>query len=100
MVIQWTTSSVDDLKNFKNYSKSSNINLYISKLVRYTDNLIDQPKLGKIYLYTKGYIVRQLIYQKHKIFYYVDEDTIHILSVVHHKQNPQDKINFIKKYVK
>ena len=35
MVIKWNKTSIEDLKNFKKYSKSSNINQYISKIVRY-----------------------------------------------------------------
>ncbi len=91
-------ASIEDLKDFKNYSKSSNINQYISKMVRYVDVLTEQPRLGKIYLYTQGRIVRQLIYEKHRIFYFIDidEDVIHIISVIHHKQSTQDKVEFIK----
>ena len=100
MVIKWDKASIEDLKDFKNYSKSSNINQYISKMVRYVDALAEQPRLGKIYLYTQGRIVRQLIYEKHRIFYYIDEDVIHIISVIHHRQSTQDKVEFIKRYYK
>lgn len=100
MVVKWEKASKQDLKDFKNYSKSSNINEYITMLVRYVDDLAEQPYLGKIYLYTKGYIVRQLIYEKHKIFYYIEGDIIHIVAVIHHKQDVREKIKFIKKYYK
>lgn len=100
MVIKWDKASIEDLKDFKNYSKSSNINQYISKMVRYVDVLAEQPRLGKIYLYTQGRIVRQLIYEKHRIFYYIDEDVIHIISVIHHRQSTQDKVEFIKRNYK
>ena len=97
MVIKWNKTSIEDLKNFKKYSKSSNINQYISKTVRYVDVLKEQPRIGKIYLYAKGHIIRQLIYEKHRIFYYIDEDVIHIISMIHHRQSIQDKVEFIKK---
>lgn len=100
MVIKWDKASIEDLKDFKNYSKSSNINQYIAKMVRYIDILAEQPRLGKIYLYTQGHIVRQLIYEKHRIFYYIDEDVIHIISVIHHRQSTQDKVEFIKRNYK
>ena len=69
-------------------------------MVRYVDVLAEQPRLGKIYLYTQGRIVRQLIYEKHRIFYYIDEDVIHIISVIHHRQSTQDKVEFIKRNYK
>lgn len=100
MVIKWEKTSIEDLKDFKNYSKSSNINQYISKMVRYVDVLAEQPRLGKIYLYTEGYIIRQLIYEKHRIFYYIVEDVIHIISVIHYRQSTQERVEFIKKYYK
>ncbi len=100
MVIKWDKTSIEDLKDFKNYSRSSNINQYISKMVRYVDVLAEQPRLGKIYLYTQGNIVRQLIYEKHRIFYYIDEDVIHIISIIHHRQSTQEKVEFIKRYYK
>ncbi len=96
MVVRWEKTSIQDLKDFKNHSKFSNINAYITKMVSYVDNLAEQPLLGKLYLYTKGYIVRQLIYKKHKIFYYIEEDIIHIIAIIHHRQNVQEKIKFIK----
>ena len=59
---------------------------------------IKWTKLAKIYFYLKGYIVRQLIHKKHRIFYYIEDNKIYIISIVHHKQNMTGKINFIKKY--
>ena len=100
MVIKWEITSIEDLKEFKKYSKISNINQYISKMVRYVDELADKPRLGKIYLYTRRKIIRQLIYEKHRIFYYIDNDIIHIISVIHHRQSIQDKVEFIKKNYK
>lgn len=100
MVVKWEKTSKEDLKDFKNYSKSSNVNEYITNMVKYVDDLSKNPYLGKIYLYTKGYIVRQLIHEKHKIYYYIDGDVIHIIAVVHHKQNMQEKIRFIKNIIK
>lgn len=100
MEIKWDKASIEDLKNFRKYSKSSNIDQYIYKIVRYVDVLVEQQRLGKIYLYTQSRIVRQLIYEKHRIFYYIDEDVIHIISIIHHRQSTQDKVEFINKNYK
>lgn len=97
MVIHWSNSAIQDLKDFKEYSLKNNINDYILELVQFVDILKEQQKLGKIFIYTNNTIVRQLIHNEHKIFYYVDKDTIHILSVIHHRQDIKRKIEYIKK---
>lgn len=56
MVIKWEKTSKQDLQDFKNYSKSSNVNEYLIELVRYVDDLAEKAYLGKIYLYTKLYL--------------------------------------------
>ena len=97
MVVKWTSLAIQDLKDFREVTKISRPTEYIIKLVQYVDFLKEQPRLGRIYFYTRGFIIRQLIYDKHRIFYYINEDTINILSVVHHRQDIQKKIDYIKR---
>lgn len=96
MVVEWTTPAVQDLKDFRKITKMSNSSKYIFNLVNYVSLLSEQPHLGKIYFYTHNHIIRQLIYKQHRIFYYIDKNTIYILTVVHHRQNIQYKIKYIK----
>lgn len=98
MELIWTNPAVSDLKDFRNYTKMVHPNKYISNLVKNVNLLTDQPYLGKIYSYVNGIIVRQLIHEQHRIFYYINDTTIFIVSVVHHRQNIQEKYKYIKKY--
>ena len=99
MVIIWSDSSINDLKEFKECSQKSDPNKYIFSLVDYVNNLPNHPRLGKIYSYINETIIRQLIYREHKIYYYIEEDSIHILSIVHHRQDMRTRINYIKRYL-
>ncbi len=99
MVINWTNPAIKDLKSFLNYTKIENPSNYIETLVKQIDMLTAQPKSGKIYLYTNNCIVRQIIIDQHKVLYYVNNETIHILSVIHFKQNIKEKIKYIKQYL-
>lgn len=99
MVVNWTNPAIKDLKDFREYTRIINVSEYILKLVETTNFLIEQPKLGKIYLYTNGYIIRQLIHEKHIILYYIDDDTINIIAVIHHKQDTKRRIDYIKNFL-
>lgn len=98
MEINWTESAKNDLKEFRYITKKSDPNKYIIQLINNVKLLEDNKNLGKIYFYIKGYIVRQLIFEKHRIFYYEKDNIIHIIAVVHHKQNMKEKIKYIKNY--
>ncbi len=98
MEINWTESAKNDLKEFRFITKKSNPNEYIKELVNNVKLLEDNKNLGKIYFYIKGYIVRQIIFEQHRIFYYEKNNIIHIITVVHHKQDMKERIKYIKKY--
>lgn len=99
MVIKWNNMAIQDLKDFKSITKMSNVNEYLINLVKNIDYIKDYPKLGKAYFYLKGILVRQFIHEQHKILYYIENETIHIIAVIHHKQDIKRKINFIKKFL-
>lgn len=100
MVINWTKSAINDLKDFIKISMKSKPLDYIKNLISSTKILESNPYAGKIYTYTNKYIVWQFIYKEHRIFYYIDNDIISIITVVHHKQNIKEKIEYIKKSLK
>ena len=100
MVIVWSNSAMNDLKNFKEFAQKSDPVKYILSLIDYVDNLMNNPKLGKIYSYVNETIIRQLIYQEHKVYYFIDDKQIHILSIVHYRENTKNRINSIKKLLK
>ena len=100
MVINWTNPAVKDLKEFRDYTLKTNPSDYIFKLIETVDLLTSNPKSGKIFFYSNKHIVRQLIYKEHRIPYYIDNETIHIIAVIHHKQDIKRKIKYIKNYLK
>lgn len=100
MVIIWSTPAIKDLENFKNITKKLNVKEYLSKLVEYIDNLKSNPRLGKVYTYIKGTIIRQLIYQEHKVYYSLNNDELYILAVIHSRQDTKQRLKYIKDSLK
>lgn len=97
MVINWTKSAIVDLKNFNETTKKIHPTKYINELVQYANNLLDNPRLGKVYSYINENIIRKLVFKDHIIYYYISNDTeIFILAVIHHLENTKNRINYIK----
>ena len=96
MVVIWSNPAINDLKKIKEITKKSNPDEYLNNLVTYVKDLILNPRLGKIYSYTQETIIRQLIYKEHKIYYYIENEEIHILAVIHSKENSKERLNYIK----
>ncbi len=100
MVIKWTKPAFEDLMNFKNITKKNNVSEYIHELFEFSKQLKEFPNLGVVFYYTRKTIIRKLIYKEHSILYYVDNDTIFVVSVIHHNQNISTKLDLIKKNLK
>lgn len=96
MVVVWSTPAIKDLENFKNITQKLNVENYLNNLVNYVDTLKLNPRLGKIYTYTSGTIIRQLIYKEHKIYYSLNANELYILAIIHSRQNTQQKLKYIK----
>ena len=96
MVIIWSTPAIKDLENFKNITKKLNVKEYLNNLVEYVDTLKLNPRLGKVYTYIKGTIIRQLIYQEHKIYYSLNNDELYILAIIHSRQDTKQRLKYIK----
>lgn len=88
MVI-WTDSALDDLQNIINLSKAENIKLYLKKLVIFTEVLYTMPFIGtKLNFFSKyRHNFFQLIYKNHKIIYFIENNNVYILFVVHFRQD-------------
>ena len=100
MVIKWTEPAFSDLNDFKSISQKENVSDYIMKLFEYSQQLKEFPKLGRIYHYYKKIIIRKLVYKEHSILYYIDEDIIYIIAVIHHKQDIIKKLKTINSLLK
>ena len=102
MKIKITNNAYNDLKEFKSISKSTNTSEYILSLLDYTKSLSTFPELGK-YEFTlvtnlNKYNIRKLIYEQHKILYYIG-DSIHIVGFVHTKQDINKYIKNLKNFI-
>ena len=87
MVINWTNIAKTDLYNFLLHTHKYKKQQYIEKIVTYTEILIEFPMLGKVLFHIRNLEIRQLIYEKHKIIYYINSNEIIILSVIHSSRN-------------
>lgn len=88
----------------KNYVQNSKIitedkiSAYINDLVDYANSLENNPKLGKVLYIYKNIKFRQLLYKMHRIFYYIENDEIIIIQVVHTSRNVDNTIKYFKDY--
>lgn len=94
MVIQWSNFAKTNLKDFIHYSKISNPNIYVQKLIFNVSILEDNPKAGKVITHKNTVEIRQLVYKMHRILYHIYEDEIHIDAVLHSHFNLN---NYLKK---
>ena len=97
MVINWSEFAQESLKKFIEITKIPNTEKYVHDLFDYIDLLIENNNLGKYQFKFNDYDVRQLIFRKHKILYYVKNDEIRILALIH---SSQDHITILKQMLK
>lgn len=101
MDIVWQKQAKQDVKNFMQNSQiytETKIKNYINSLIDYTDNLSSSPYLGKSFCILKNIELRQLIFRMHRIFYYIENNTIYILAVVHTTRDVNNVIKYFKDY--
>ena len=98
MVISWTNPAVKDLKEFKEITKMTDVEEYLTTLVKEVNSLTHFPHMGKIYTYLHGKIIRQLVHAEHRILYYEQEEIIYIVAVIHHKQDIEERIRYIQQH--
>lgn len=100
MQLHLTEYALQDLECFAKYTKKIEPYKYIDGLWKIITQLNFFPKLGKEYCYIKAHMLRKLVYKEHIIFYYIRDEIVYILAIVHHRQNINSKINIIKKKFK
>ena len=102
MVVVWSEQAINDLKSYAKNSAiitESKVQQYIDDLVDYGNSLSLSPQLGKSFLIYKNIQIRQLIYKMHRIFYYIENNEIIIIQIVHTKRNINVVIEIMKKYL-
>ena len=100
MVIKWTPLAIEQLQNFVKISKAEahNVKKYITSLVDYSNSLLSNNELGKVMFTLNNVKFRQLLYKKHRIIYYIKNDEIQIVSVIHTSQNLERAIAMLEKF--
>lgn len=99
MIVELSENAQQDIKDFmKNtlIQTEMNITKYVSGLLDYIEILATLKYLGKVLLYIRNIEIRQLLYQKHRIIYYIETDKIIILSIVHTSRDIDKYIDFLK----
>lgn len=103
MVIKWTRLARNDLLKFYQNAHpytEDNVKKYIEELIQYTKILKDFPNLGKNIFYIKDFEIKQLLFKKHRIIYYIQETKIIILTIIHTSRNINRILKTLKKIIK
>lgn len=99
MVINWSDFAQENLKTFIKFTKIQNLSEYIDNLFHFTNTLIENNYLGKHIITLNSYEIRQLIFEKHKILYCINNDEIRILALIHSSQNYTSMLKEMIKYL-
>lgn len=99
MVINWSEFAIENLRDFIKIAKIYNIAEYTDELFEYTDNLINNNFLGKYILTFNSYEIRQLVFKKHKILYYIYDNEVRILALIHSSQDYGSILKQMLKYL-
>lgn len=102
-MVVWTNNSISNIKEFINTAREGTeekAKEYMNNLIDYIDILEETPKAGKkMNYYISNYEVRQIIYKKHRIFYYINGNDIVILSIVHTRLDIKKTFRNLKKNI-
>lgn len=101
-MVVWTDTSISHIIDFINEAKNGSeqtAKKYMEKLVDYVDTLGAMPNLGKEFpIVLDNYNLKQLMYKKHRIIYYIKDKNVVILAVLHTKLDIKKAIKSIKNW--
>jgi toxin ParE1/3/4 len=86
MIILWTDPSLDDLRAIRDYiAKDSETyaESFVESILLAVERLNDFPRLGRVVPEADASDIREVLFRSYRILYRVQEDAIHILSVIH-----------------
>lgn len=101
MEIIWLDDAKNDLISYKQNSSiitEEKIENYLNNLVEYVTSLTTYPYLGKLFFYHNGTEVRQLLYKMHRIIYYIENNEIRILAIIHTSQDIDSAIQYLNNF--
>lgn len=99
MILELSENAQQDIVDFINKTfiqTETKLTKYISGLLNYINTLTTFSHLGKTLFYINNIEIRQLLYGKHRIIYYLEPDKIIILSVIHTSRDTHKSIKFLK----
>lgn len=90
-----------DVANFINraplsYQKNK-LNFFFT-LRNFLEILISMPHLGKV-IFQTDFEIRQIIYQKYRILYTIENYTIYILRIIHSRMNFENNFHFLNNLI-
>ncbi len=102
MGIKWTPLAINHLHEFIKISKAEKENKqkYLENLINFTNCIIDNNEIGKALFTYNNITFRQLLYKQHRIIYYINDNQIYIVSVIHTSQNLEKAIKIVEKFIK
>ena len=100
-MVVWTDTAISHITEFIDEARQDTENTakaYMQKLVDYADILNSMPKIGKNIKYIiSNYELRQIIYKKHRIIYYIKENDIVIIEILHNRLDINKDLKRIKR---
>jgi len=95
MKINWSHVAEADLDDIYDYIARDvpyYAELFIDRLIDATDKLQDHPRIGRrVPEADQRDDIRELIVQSYRIIYWVTEENIHILTVIHGSRDLKEK---------
>jgi toxin ParE1/3/4 len=84
--VRWSLTASDDLQEIENFiARDSTLHAvnFIDRIVESADKLQKSPQLGRIVPEFDRTAIRELIFNGNRIVYFLRNDTVIILRVVH-----------------
>ena len=95
--IVWSKRARIDVTNSINrvplYYMASKVEFF-NKLQNFLEILVSMPHLGKV-ISNYDFEIRQIIYQKYRILYTINNQQIYILRIVHSRMNFENNFRFL-----
>jgi addiction module RelE/StbE family toxin len=92
----WTDESKRDLKAIGDYLRKSSAEFaetVVFQIYESVGRLYDFPRLGRVVPEFNIHDIRELIHDGYRIVYLLHEDEVHILAVLHGKQDLVKKLS-------
>lgn len=88
MKLEWSARAVNDVAHLRDYIAQDSplyARLFIERLVKRTENLVDFPRMGRPVPEAERDDIRELIYQGYRLIYRLDEaqHRLQLVTVIH-----------------